>query len=124
MMKPLTNDELSLITPIVIKVMLKTNPDNRMYSTEITYLVNRLLSYKKIDYNLHSSRLRKIVNYLRSTAQLPIHANNKGYFISWEKRYIDEEVSSLESRIESMKLAIKGLKKIRKKSGCNSQKSK
>lgn len=109
--KALTNEELSKIVPILLQVLLTTNSDTRLYSTDIVRIMSVMLSNKKINYNFTQVNLRRMINYLRSIGKLPIMAGPRGYWVSTSKEEILAQVESLESRAASIMQAASGLRK-------------
>jgi hypothetical protein len=61
------------------------------------------------------ARLRKLTNYMRVNAILPIIADGEGYYISYMVEDIDAEINSLNSRIEAIEQAKQGLESMRMK---------
>lgn len=64
-------------------------------------------------YEVSEVRIRKMVNYIRVTnaaaPQVLIGASN-GYFLTKDIKTVDEQIESLEGRVDSMKCAIDALK--------------
>ena len=56
-------------------------------------------------------KLRKWVNYFRTTGAMPIIATSNGYFISKDQEVIKSQIKSLEERASSVKKCANGLKK-------------
>lgn len=61
------------------------------------------------------NRLRKLTNYMRVNAILPIIADAEGYFISYIVEDLEAEINSLNSRIKSIEQAKQGLESMRMK---------
>jgi hypothetical protein len=57
-------------------------------------------------------RVRKYINYFRSTGILPIIATSQGCFISYEAKYLESQIQSLQGRINGLQNAKNGLQKI------------
>lgn len=113
--KPLTNEELSKVVPILEKLLLSTNESAKLYSTDIVRNMIVLLAFQKINYNFTQVTLRKMINYLRSTGRLPIMATSQGYWVSYKLEDMTAQIESLESRANSIMLASYGLRNIIKK---------
>lgn len=55
--------------------------------------------------------VRIIINRLRRN-ELPVIANNKGYFVSYDLQDITDQIQSLENRVSAIKAAQLGLRQI------------
>jgi biotin operon repressor len=55
--------------------------------------------------------IRKLTHYLRTTGRVPIIATNQGYYISYSKKEITNQINSLKERAYSIFIASSGLKK-------------
>lgn len=106
---PLTEDEKKLV-PIIIKGLYpRVGSKYAIHASAICKAIND----NPDKYNgarLTDNRLRKITNYLRSACILPVIATSKGYYISYDKQDIKDQIESLQSRIDAMNVAIEGLK--------------
>jgi hypothetical protein len=60
-------------------------------------------------HQLKESRLRKITNFLRSDAILPICATSKGYFVSYDVEQLESQIRSLSQRRDAIDNSIDGL---------------
>ena len=76
---------------------------------EIVNVVNSYCDLYNVPYRLHESRLRKMVNALRSTGTLPVIATAKGYFVSYNKQIIADQIDSLCQRANSIASCASGL---------------
>jgi hypothetical protein len=56
-------------------------------------------------------KLRKFCNHIRANGILPLIATSKGYFVSWDKEDIRNQVTSLEQRSRSIQSSADGLKR-------------
>lgn len=113
--KPLNNEELTKVVPILEKLLLSTNEGAKLYSTDIVRNMIVLLQIQKVTYNFTAVSLRRMINYLRSTGRLPIMATSQGYWVTWKVDDLMAQVESLESRANSIMLASYGLRNIVKK---------
>ena len=66
-------------------------------------------------------RVRKYINYFRSTGLLPIIATSKGCFISYEAKHLEGQITSIQNRINGLANALNGLKKIHAKYVCENE---
>ena len=99
----LTPDEL-LLVPLVINGFKKYKKDNPIKSDAVIEGFNVFLS-KNTKYKirkLSGVRLRKLINYIRSTGQQPIIGSSKGYYVSFDAKDIQEQIKSLEERANSI----------------------
>ena len=102
---PLTDDEKTLV-PIIIKgLYTKRSPDNAVFGAYICDRVTKLTGIR-----LTEPRLRKIINFLRSSKILPVMATSRGYYVSDNKDEIAKQITSLEQRRDAIQSAIDGLK--------------
>lgn len=109
--KPLNNEELNVILPILIKVLKKTSPLKTIKAPKIVEGMNNIrIRDGKFKQVFTETMLRRMSNHIRSYGILPLIANNDGYYISSDIRDIDEQIKSFEDRIAGMNCAIKGLK--------------
>ena len=56
-------------------------------------------------------RLRKFCNHIRVNGILPVIATSNGYFVSWDKQVIQDQIISLEQRARSIQDSANGLKR-------------
>lgn len=99
----LTNDE-KLMVPVILKGF--ENHKGKQNAIKSSEIVNKM---KSKGYKLNDSRLRKIVNYIRSTGIAPICSNSNGYWYSVSIQEIKDEIISLNQRANAIKSASNGL---------------
>lgn len=87
-------------------LLLKHKKSNPICSQHIADLLN--LNYER-QRPYSPTDVRKIINQLR-TQEIPIIANSKGYFVSYNIEDIIYQIESFESRMKSMKSAQSGLR--------------
>lgn len=58
--------------------------------------------------------VRRMTHYLRASGKLPIISNDNGYYISYSKKEIKQQIESLEFRAKSISDAANGLLKFLK----------
>jgi len=95
-------------TVYVRDLLLKHNRSNPLCSDRIADLLNKDFKPERPYQSIH---IRKIVNDLRNK-EIPVIANNKGYFISYDPEDILYQIDSLEKRIEAIQWAQSGLKQV------------
>lgn len=107
--KELTEEEMALIPYLIqgLKTHGKTNP---ITSNEIVKKMN-VFSLKMGLIKLDGARLRKCINFIRSTGLHPVMANSKGYFTSYDQKVIVDQIKSLMERSRSIKSCADGMMK-------------
>ena len=100
----MTEDEKKLV-PIIIRGFTAYGKDNPIKAPEI---IKRL---KLKGYKISEPRLRKIVNFIRAESILPLIATSKGYFVSYDREVVAEQIKSLEERADSISHSAQGLRK-------------
>lgn len=79
---------------------------------DLAYLLTWAL---QSEYGIYTSitpvKLRKWVNFFRCSGILPLMATSEGYFITEDKKLIQEQIDSLEQRARQINRAAEGLKK-------------
>jgi hypothetical protein len=103
----LTELERNVLTPLLLETLLATHSENR-------FTGKLLCKYlKQCGYDVSESRLRKMVNYIRVTnkacPKVLIGAGN-GYFLTNDITIVDDQIKSLEGRVDSMKAVIDSIK--------------
>lgn len=99
----LTYDE-KLMVPVILKGF--ENHKGKQNAIKSSEIVNKMQSK---GYKLTDARLRKIVNFIRSTGLAPICSNSKGYWHSIDLKEIKDEILSLNQRANAIKSASNGL---------------
>ena len=87
----------------------KRTKDNPILAKQIIDGVNEKWNPKP---KLTDARLRKIVNYYRVQAILPVISTSKGYYVSYDEQDINDMMQSLCERANSIIQASFGLGKI------------
>ena len=100
----LTDQELKLV-PIFIEGIRKFTDGKKIKAPEIVNLINSKYGEKTIT----QPRLRKIVNYVRSNGLLPVIATSKGYYVSYDKQEIKQQIRSLKERASAIYSSASGL---------------
>lgn len=111
-LEKLNDDEIAFL-PTLKRVLLKTNRQKPLYAKQIVEGVNRRRDDGFTNYQLvkpfTEARLRKMVNYFRCTASLPVISTSNGYFVSYDKEDILEMIKSLRARAEAIFAASDGM---------------
>ena len=106
----LSEEEKKLI-PILIKGFQSHDYENPITASEIVLKMNVWLESNNFNIKLSEPRLRKCVNYIRSTSIIPLIATSKGYFVSYDTDIISSQVKSLTQRANSIYDCAEGLSK-------------
>jgi hypothetical protein len=106
----LTDHELSLI-PVLVQGFTKHQKENPITAPDIVRKMDIYLTAKGINMKFSQPRLRKCVNYIRSNSIIPLIATSSGYYTSYDKEVISDQIKSLEQRARSIQNCATGLKK-------------
>lgn len=104
----LTDDELR-ICEIFIKFIRSKGRSQAMRSNLIVEQINEILINRGMSQRLYAARLRKITNYIRVNALLPLRATPVGYYVSDDPKEIRAQIQSLRDRSAGILAAAKGL---------------
>lgn len=103
----LTDLEKDKLVPMLKDTLSNTHTENRFRGKTISSY------YKACGYPVSEARIRKMVNYLRVTNsfgnRVLIGASN-GYYLTSDVRCIDDQIESLEGRIDAMQCVVDALK--------------
>lgn len=106
----LNKDEKKLI-PLLMNGFKNYSKENPIKSKEIVSRLNEFLSKNEFGIKMTEVRLRKLVNHIRSTGMQPIIATTYGYYVSYDKDEIRQQIESLQKRARSINLCAEGLSK-------------
>lgn len=106
---PLTPEERKLI-PLIIQGMEKYTKKNPIKEPQIIKSLNERLSSLGLSKKVTGARLRKLVNFIRRHGLAPIISTSRGYYTSWDKQEILNQINSLNDRAEGILVAANGLK--------------
>ena len=95
--------------PFIRIILLMTDKTKPIYGQEIVDMINNKIH---LDRRFTQIDLRKTINHMRKTSQLPIVAGQKGYYVSFDKEDISAQIQSLQSRINSLNEAKQGLQSL------------
>ena len=104
----LNAEELKLATALIQHFKKKTK-SNPVTAKEIVEGVNKTY---KLSFKFTDVRLRKIINYYRTNAIMPILSNSNGYYVSYDINEIRECNKSMTQRATSIFDCVYGLEKI------------
>lgn len=104
----MTEAEIQLAHQL-IPAFKKRNSNNPILASEICRLVNEKMV---LDFKLSEVRLRRIINYYRINAILPVLSTKNGYYVSNDVTEIRACIESLTQRATSILDTTFGLEKI------------
>lgn len=104
----ITDSEIQLAHRL-IPAFKKRNSNNPILASEICRLVNEKMD---LDFKLSEVRLRRIINYYRVNAILPVLSTKNGYYVSNDVTEIRACIESLTQRATSILDTTFGLEKI------------
>ena len=107
----LTEDELKVL-PFLLAGLKARTEHNPIKAPEIVKNLNAFLVQQGIPVKITEARLRKMCNYIRSNAIIPLIATSKGYFVSYDSEWIRSQVKSLQERARSILVCADGLERI------------
>jgi hypothetical protein len=105
----LTPDEKALLKPLTKGLETKTK-DNPIKAPEIIKAMNTFAKSKGLT-TLSEPRLRKLINHIRVNGIMPVIATSKGYYVSYDKQEILDQITSLTQRANSILDSANGLNK-------------
>ena len=90
--------------------MEKYTKKNPIKEPQIIKSINERLSSLGLSKKVTGARLRKLVNFIRRHGLAPIISTSRGYYTSWDKQEILNQINSLNDRAEGILVAANGLK--------------
>lgn len=99
-----------------IRLILKTlNADRGKchLSSDLIRIVNanrKAIKIRSDRWQFSDIKLRSYAHFIRANSIAPLCSNDRGYFLTYNKRKIAENVSSLEARAKAIRKAANGLK--------------
>lgn len=106
---PLTPEERKLV-PLIIKGMEGYTKENTIKEPQIVKRLNERKAELGLSKNVTGVRIRKLVNFIRRHGLAPILSCQKGYYTSWDKQDILDNINSMNERAEAILIAANGLK--------------
>ena len=106
----LNDEELKLIS-LLVKGFKSHSVNNPIKARDIITNMNAYLKGKGSDYKLSEPKLRRYCNYIRTKGILPLIATSKGYYVSYDKAEIRNQIESLNQRANSIKVCADGLQR-------------
>ena len=105
----LTVEEESLMMPLLIKILQKTDETKSLFGDRIVKFMNLKKDDIGFKASMSKTRLRKMINFIREHGILPVISGSNGYYISTDKNVILEMIASLKSRRMAIEKAEYGL---------------
>ncbi len=102
----LTDLEKTTLAPQLIAVLQRYSPQ-RITGKQLCHHL------RSLGYDVSEVRLRKMVNYIRvtnATAPQVLIGGGNGYFLSADIKTVDDQIESLQGRIDSMNCALDAIK--------------
>lgn len=102
----ITDLEKNILVSLVLQTLEKYSPHTVTSGQLCHYL-------RSLGYDVSDPRIRKMVNYIRVTnaaAPSVLIGSSKGYFLTSDVAVVDQQIESLEGRIDAMKAAIDSIK--------------
>lgn len=107
---PLTPEERKLV-PLIIQGMEKYTKSNPIKEPQIVKTLNERKEALGLSKKVTGARLRKLINFIRRHGMAPIISTSRGYYTSWDKQDILDQINSLNDRAEGILAASQGLKR-------------
>jgi hypothetical protein len=104
----LSPDELKLVAPLMNGLRTKTK-EHTIKAPEIVKAMN-VYAEKNGLIKITEPRLRKLVNHIRLKGILPIIATSQGYYVSYDKQEVLDQIYSLTQRANSIMKSADGLR--------------
>jgi hypothetical protein len=106
----LTQDELSII-PYLVKGFETKTKDNPIKAHDLIRMFNAFCETNKWKFRLTEPRLRKCVHFIRVQGIMPLIATSSGYYVSYDQKEIEKQITSLRQRAQSILDCADGLQK-------------
>jgi hypothetical protein len=101
----ITDEELQIVN-LLIRGFKNHTSKNPIKAPDIVYAINN-----KYNFKLSEPRFRKLCNYIRTNSLLPLIATSKGYYCSYDKTEIQQQIQSLRERADAIYQSANGLNK-------------
>lgn len=103
----LTDHEKNILVPMLIDTLRYKHTDDRVKGKHLSGW------FRACGENVSEARIRKMINYIRVMnlvkPKVVIGASN-GYYLTDDMHVVDDEIESLEGRIDSMNCVVDSLK--------------
>lgn len=107
--KSLNHEEITKVIPLLIHVLKMRSP---LYAPELKRLLQEECDNNSLSYRCHESRIRQMINHLRTHSKLPVIGDKRGYRIAQSEGEKIIQAQSLKERAESIMAAANGLMNI------------
>lgn len=106
----LSGAELQLLPGIIASFKRRTK-NNPIKAPAIVEAINKQLQIQGHGVKFTETRLRKVVNYIRSAGIIPLIATSKGYYVSYDHDEIRRQVKSMYERANAILSAADSMNK-------------
>jgi uncharacterized Fe-S center protein len=106
----LSQEERKLI-PVLIRGFQRKTKSRAVKSNDILLALNKNLAEYGLKQKITGPRLRKLCNIIRTKGILPLIATSKGYYVSYDRNEVLNEIHSLRDRAFAILNSAKGLEK-------------
>ncbi len=107
--KPLSRDEIIYVIPLLKEIF--KNLQSPIFAPELKLRLQQRCDEEKISYRVAESRMRQMINFLRSNTILPIIGDRNGYYLAKDNVQIMAQATSLKERAASINAAASGMAK-------------
>lgn len=110
--KELSDEECKYIYLLVTGFQKRTK-DNPIKAPDLIKSINKFVADNRPDIKkkLSEPRLRKLCNYIRTHSLIPLIATSNGYYVSYDKEEIQNQIQSLMDRGQAIIKSSLGLVK-------------
>jgi hypothetical protein len=113
LLKPLTDEEINIILPVLIKVLKsKTNDSMTLTGKFIIDKFNQNKESIGFKCSFSNARFMKIINHIRTNELCPIISCSTGYHITDDPEKLEACAESMEDRCESILAAATGCRRM------------
>lgn len=95
--KPLAQDELAMVEPIILGLRTKVGPERAISSGRI------IKAMQNHGYKINGARLRKIIHHIRVNKLIKnLVSDSRGYYISNDRKVVRKYQQSLRERAKAI----------------------
>lgn len=106
----LSSDELDIL-PIFKRAVSDYTEHDPIKSADLVNVINTMCLINGVKPRMSEVRLRKMTNYVRTNAIIPLIATSKGYFVSYDDAWVRSQIRSLRQRAHSIDVCADGLER-------------
>ena len=108
--RPLSDDELKIV-PVLCNNFKRHDKNNPVKAPVIVTGMNKYLVQHGYKIRMSQARLRKCCNFIRSKGMIPLIATSNGYYVSYNKEDVANQIKSLWERAGAIRACANGLQK-------------